>query len=121
MPTPEENVVARLENDPTVSALVGDRIYPVNQVESATFPLLVYQRISSLPFPVLVGTTQIQAARIQISAWANTYSETKTLSAAVKAALDGNQQTVLQAEADRFDEDVDKNYAVLDFIVWNAQ
>jgi len=119
MPTPEESLVSRLQTDPTVSALVGDRIYPVNQVDSANFPLIVYQRISTVPFPVLVGTTEIQSARIQISAWAKTYSETKTLSTAIKSVLDGNSKTVLSNEADRFDEDVDINYAVLDFIVWN--
>ena len=118
-PLVEETLVTRLQSDPTVSGLVGNRVYPVNQVESVVFPLLVYQRISTTPFPVLSGTTSLQAARFQISVWSDKYSETKTVADAVKTALDGKNNTTFQNEVDRFDDDVDTNYTVLDFTIWN--
>lgn len=119
MPPIEKTLYNRLQADPTVSGFVDDRIFPVNQVTSAQLPMLVYQRISTVPFPVLSGTTRLAAARFQISAWSDSYSETKALSAAVVTALDGNDNTTFENEVDRFDDDVDLNYTVLDFTVWN--
>ena len=115
----EETLYSRLHEDPTVSGLVDDRIYPVNQVPSAELPMLVYQRVSTVPFPVLSGTTSLIAARFQISAWSESYSETKVLSTAVVTALDGKGNTTFENEVDRFDDDVDTNFTVLDFTVWN--
>ncbi len=119
MPLPEEILFSRLQTDPVVSGLVDERIYPVNQVTSADLPLLVYQRISTTPFPVLSGTTALAAARFQVSAWGSSYGEAKTLADAVRTALDGQQNTTFENEVDRFDDDVDLNYTVLDFTVFN--
>jgi hypothetical protein len=119
MPLPEETLFSRLQTDPVVSGLVDDRIYPVNQVSDATLPLLTYQRISTTPFPVLNGTTGLLAARIQVSAWGSSYGEAKTLADAVRTALDGQQNTTFENEIDRFDNEVDLNYVVLDFTVFN--
>ncbi len=119
--TIETDLITRLTGDATVSSLVSDRIYPVNQVEpDMTFPCLVYQRISTITPTVLVGTTSLEAARFQISVWSKQYSETKTVANAVKAALDGNNNTTFENEQDRFDDDVDVNFTVLDFIIWNG-
>jgi hypothetical protein len=118
--TLETDLVARLIGDPTVSGLVGDNIYPVNQVEpDMTYPVIVYQRISTITPKVLVGTTGLEAARFQLSVWSDLYSETKTVANAVKAALDGNENTTFENEIDRFDDDVDVNFTVIDFTVWN--
>ena len=118
--TIETDLRTRLLDDPTVSGLVDTRIYPVNQVEDdVVFPILVYQRVSTTSPTVLVGTTSLEAARFQIQVWSNEYSETKTLANAVKVALDGNNNTTFQNEVDRFDDDVDVNFTVLDFTIWN--
>jgi hypothetical protein len=119
-PLLEETFYTRLQSNPTVSGLVDHRIFPVNQVASPELPLLTYQRISTTPFPVLSGTNSLIAARLQVSAWASTYGESKTLADAVKTALDGIDNTTFQNEVDRFDSDVDLNYTVLDFTVWNS-
>ena len=117
----EENIITRLEGDATVFSLVGTRIYPVNQVnDPVVFPLLVFQRISTISPKVLVGTTGLEAARFQIQVWSDKYSETKTVANAVKVALDGNNNTQFQNEVDRFDDDVDVNFTVLDFTIWNG-
>ena len=118
-PLLEEAFYISLNSDPTVSGIIDGRLYPVNQVASAELPLLTYQRISTIPFPVLSGTTSLVSARIQVSAWADTYGKSKILADAVKTALDGSDNTTFQNEVDRFDSDVDLNFTVLDFTVWN--
>ena len=116
----EVDLYTRLTEDPTVSGLVDDRIYPVNRVErDVTFPVIVYQRISTISPKVLTGTTGLEAARIQISVWSKDYLETKTVADAVKSALDGNNNTTFQNEVDRFDDASDTNFVALDFTVWN--
>ena len=118
--TLETDLVARLMGDPTVSGLVGDNIYPVNQIEpDMTYPVIVYQRISTITPKVLVGSTGLEAARFQISVWSKEYSETKTVANAIKVALDGNNNTTFENEVDRFDDDIDVNFTALDFILWN--
>ena len=116
----EEDLRTRLLDDPTVSGLVDTRIYPVNQIDTATFPLLVYQRISTVSPKILGGTTSLEAARFQIQVWSKDYLETKTVANAVKTALDGNNNTTFQNEIDRFDDDIDVNFTVLDFTIWNG-
>lgn len=116
----ETDLRTRLLEDPTVSGLVDTRIYPINKVgEDLDLPCIVYQRISTTSPTILVGTTALEAARIQLQLWSHEYSESKTLANAVKAALDGNNNTTFANEMDRFDESVDVNYVVLDFMVWN--
>ena len=120
MPIPEQTLYSALQNDPTISGMVALRVYPANEVQDTTMPLLTYQRISTTPFPVLSGTNGLLAARMQISAWGSTYGESKTLANAVYTALEGEPNMRFLNEMDRFDESVDLNFTVLDFTVWNT-
>ena len=116
----EENLFTRLTGDSAVSALVGDRVFPVNEVPTnLILPAITYQRISTKPVSQLVGTNQLEVARIQVSSWADTYGGTKSIASAVKAALDGNQKTTFQNEVDRHDKDTDLSFIVQDFVIWN--
>jgi hypothetical protein len=85
----EAGIYAILAADPTVSPLVGTRIYPGMLPQGATLEAIVYQRVSGPREDTLGGVATLVHPRIQIDCFAETYAEAKALATAVRAAFDG--------------------------------
>ena len=83
-----------LKNDAPVAALVGTRIFPSLAPQNAANPLIVYQRISADRITSLDGPSGLSWARVQVDCYAETYAGAKTLSAAIRVALEGYRGTV---------------------------
>lgn len=79
----EEALRTILLADPTLYALVGTRIYPVQLPLDCTLPALSYFQVSE-PFNRITGTP-----RFQIDIFSEDYTESKTVKGALEAALDG--------------------------------
>jgi hypothetical protein len=77
-----------------VSAIVGNRIYPLLTPEEGTYPALSYFRVDGPREHDLTGPAGLARPRIQVDAWANDYPTAKALITAVIAALDGYSGTV---------------------------
>ena len=73
----EEALRTILLADPTLYALVGTRIYPVQLPLDCTLPALSYFQVSE-PFNRITGTP-----RFQIDIFSNDYSQVKQIKAAV--------------------------------------
>jgi hypothetical protein len=85
----EDALRAVLLGDADVAALVAARVYPIKLPQSAVFPAVVYQRVSTVGGFALgtpVGPTR---SRVQLSAWAATYGQARQLGEAVVHALNG--------------------------------
>ena len=91
----EEALVALLEADAGVSALVGNRIYPIVIPDGASLPAIAYQRISGPRAETMDGPSGLAWPRFQITSVAETVSEAIALANAVRHALDGYSGTVL--------------------------
>ena len=65
------------------------RIYPGVAPQGSLVPCLVYNRISAPRFRSLDGPEGYATPRIQLDAWAGSYSEAKALAVAVREAIDG--------------------------------
>jgi len=90
----ENGLFNLLSNEPTISALVSDRIYPVLIPENPTMPLITYQIVGGTSKSTLDGTGT-QKLRIQIDAWAtDAYITAATIRAAVTKFL-ANQVVTL--------------------------
>ncbi len=76
-----ESIRSILLADPTVSGLVGTRIYPLELPLSCTFPALTYS------FPSDNFKLVMRSARCQINCWADGYTERENLKQAVENAL----------------------------------
>lgn len=75
--TAEQNVYTILSSTAAVTALVGNRIYPVEAPSSAALPYLVYQRISTEPTTTheqnnAAEATHLDGVHIQMTAIAST-------------------------------------------------
>src|SRR5690606_1307712 len=76
-----------------VSALVGTRIFPVggrpDKGPQAALPAITYQRVSNWRLTSHEGSLGAAMPLVQLSCWAKTWSEVRTVAAAVRRALDG--------------------------------
>jgi|SRR5688500_15817029 len=84
--TLEEKLRARLV---TVGTDAGQRIYPLRMPQPATFPLIVYQRISGPRIYTHDGDSQLIEPRVQFNCWAKTDAGKEALAYQVKAAFSG--------------------------------
>jgi hypothetical protein len=77
----------------TVSAMVGTRIYPFDEVpESLGVPapqFISHDRISTVSELLLDGSAPPDSIRVQLNCWAATFAKARDLSMAVTEALNG--------------------------------
>ena len=77
-----------LSENAGVSALAGDRIYPVYMPQSCTMPAIAYQEIASTREYVMSGAIGMVSARYQINCWDDDYAGARDLADAVRIALE---------------------------------
>ena len=109
----ETELYATLTNDAGVTALCGTRIYPNLAPESVSNPYITYQVIAGSKLSTITGVDDMTRKRIQINCHADTYAESKSLSAAVYAALEGGGY--LELEIDSYDSNVQIHTAIIDW------
>ena len=81
-------VHAILSNDAGVSALVGNKIFPVVSKEGTTYPFVVYQRIGITPYYTKDGLTG-EMCNVSVIIAAASYAESVNIAEAVRGALEG--------------------------------
>lgn len=77
----------QLTTFPGLTALVGQKIYPMQADQSATLPYVTFRLIIGSPANVHGGKPTLTEDRWQFSAWGATYLDAKNVAAQVKAAL----------------------------------
>jgi hypothetical protein len=87
----EDGLETYLKAQPTVSAIVGTRVYPIRKpkVKSKLNPYIVYRREDTDRVFSLTGFSGLTEATIQIGCWADTYGAAKRLADAVRLVVDG--------------------------------
>ena len=83
----EEALRTHLLTNAALNAQVGGRISPGYLPDNATLPALALSRVSSIPEYSHEGNSGAIESRMEISCFAATYAEIKTLSANVKKAM----------------------------------
>lgn len=118
----EDELFAALDGHAGLTALVVSRIYPIKANQSATYPLLVYQRISNSQYNGLSGSSGLANSRYQISAYADTYASARAVADQVVLAMAAATVTsILKSRIDTdFDDVSDKYRVILDFSVWHT-
>jgi hypothetical protein len=105
----------------TLLKTLGYPVYAIAVPTDGTIPCIVYQRISTLQIRSHQGN-EIERPRFQISCWGNTYAVAKTISEAVKTALDLNQINFKLAtkenELDDLETETKLYRKLLDFYLW---
>lgn len=84
----EKRIKALLLADTTIAAAVGPRVTPVVLRQETGLPCLVYRRLDSTPDYTLAGRAGWRTVTIQVTCWADDYTEARTLAEAVRKKLD---------------------------------
>lgn len=103
-----------------VTAIIGTRLHPLKLPQSPTLPALTYQRIGGPHTHAMGEASGLAYPIIQLTSWAETYAEAKTLAAAVQAALDGQScgtggVAELQNDIDLVDPETGWYYVAADY------
>jgi hypothetical protein len=106
----------------TLLRTLGYPVYALSVPTDGTYPCIAFQRVSTLPIRSHQGN-EMERPRFQISCWGNTYAVAKTISEAVKTALDLNQTNFELAtkenELDDLETETKLYRKILDFYVWD--
>lgn len=84
MSTPEEKLTARLLAINAVTAIVGTRIYPEKLPQTVSRSSIVYRRVMTRRTNSAGGATKTGRAMLQLELECSSYTEAKSLAAAVR-------------------------------------
>ena len=106
---PEAFLYQRLTSQTAVSSLIGTKVFPLIAPTGTALPLVVYQRTAVQRPQSLSGNVGQPIITIQLTSYGTSYSSVKSLSRAVRLAVDGwtgttsgvtITRTTLQTESD---------------------
>ena len=100
-----------------VTALVGQRISPVERAQNTELPCVVLTRVSLAPTNSLATVPNLDSNRVQLDAYATTYAEARQVADACRAALETAGVT-MEVEIDGFEPDVTEYRVTQDFLIW---
>lgn len=83
-------IFSALSASPAVTAIAGDREFPVAAQQSTQLPYVVWQRIGTTPVASHEGPSDLESSLVQVTCYAATYSEAYDLRNAVRSVLDSN-------------------------------
>jgi len=83
----EYAVRRQLLDDPTVAAIVGDRIYPLTIPQGEPLPVITYSVVATDEDNQEGDADTLARARVQLDCWATTYKQANDLARAVRLAL----------------------------------
>jgi hypothetical protein len=81
-------IYGRLSAEPTVIAIVGQKIYPDLTPQDVQYPFCVYTITNSIPVDYKDGQSNLEEINIQIDCYTQSYDLTQELANAVRNNLD---------------------------------
>lgn len=100
-----------------VTALVDQRISPAERAQDESLPAVVLTLVSCVPQNHLNGAPTLDANRVQLDVFAETYEDAREVAAACRSALEAGG-CVLDNEMDGFEPDVSEYRVTQDFLLW---
>lgn len=119
----ETNIRAALQAQPTITAIVGNSIYPVLLPVDANLPALTFQIVGSSS-EAGWGVAGMQRLRVQMDCWSKSYLVAAQLREAVSTALDGykdaNFKALLLGKTDYFEDASLQFRALVEFYIFST-
>jgi hypothetical protein len=129
MATVEESLYTYLNTVSGITSLVGTRIYPFRIAQGSTMPCLTYQRISTpriITHDVSGKTGTLASPRFQFDAWGVTYAQVKSITEALRDALNGKSSTgfqvaLIEDESPEYAPDEELWRSRSDYRIWHEE
>ena len=84
----EQALVMHLLNDSALTALVGDRVFPLAIPQDEQVPAIVYQKISAPRTLSVSGDSSANSTRMQLSCYAETFGQAKQIAQVLYNSVD---------------------------------
>lgn len=110
----ETSLVADLQGDPTIAALIGDRIYPLVVPQDVQLPALAYQVITGSGILAHSRPTSLANKRIQVACVGAEYADAAILADAIVALYRGFKGQLGGGVMVEFVEDVNQTDGQVD-------
>jgi hypothetical protein len=81
-------IYGRLSEEPTVIAIVGQKIYPDLTPQDVQYPFCVYTIVNSLPVDYKDGQSNLEEVQFQIDCYTQSYDTTQELANNIRNSLD---------------------------------
>ena len=91
MATIRQGLYEYLKAQPAITAIVGDRIYPIQAPNSAKRPYVILITTGLRSEPHLTAASRLARGEFDIDCWADSLSAAQNLSEAIRNELDGYQ------------------------------
>jgi len=91
----EPAIVEHLLDDSNVTALIGDRLYPVRITQNVQPPCVAYRKIDVLTDHAYRTANGLSGTRIRFDCFAKSVKESKTIAEKLVTSLDGLIDTIL--------------------------
>ena len=119
------SIFAVLNGDAGLTAIVGDRIYPVKADQTASFPYVVFLKVSGTIGIHMKGASNDREARIQFDIYSKNYTNVEDIRKRLVALIHGQTGTFgstelwvgqLLSDEDSFTHQADTFSPSLDFM-----
>jgi len=123
----ESKLVAYLLNHAGLTALIGNRLYPLMMPEGTALPAVVYQRVSGMREYQFGAYSGMERPRISFSCWGENYGQAKQVASELKTAMQAKTDSdptitaFVVTETDDFDTDTGYYRVIVDFMVWHNE
>lgn len=118
----EAALKSHLAADAGITALVGDRIWPLVRAQGASLPALTYQRIAGTPSTDLDGLDgDLTVVLVQVDCWASGFDAARVLAELVRVRIQTAADSFrgnLQSDRDFYEDDVKLYRVSQDFSLW---
>lgn len=124
-------IYSKLSQDSNITAIVGQRIYPVKLPQEVTIPAIRFSRVSTTGRIIThSGSADVAKSRYQFSCYAEDILTAKNISEKIRQLFHGqtfeeNGEEVFNAtavnEVDLYDDDLDEFNVVLDIIFFHKE
>lgn len=97
----------------------GARVFPLLRQEGAGLPAIVYTRAGTEPVDSLGGSSGLDAVRVQLDCYAQTFDEVKALAMAARPLMESAAfKGLLRSEFDAYEPDTKIYRVSMDFACW---
>lgn len=90
----EQALYSRITSDSTIAALIGTRFFPNQIPQGQKLPAVIYKQEKGDREHIMAGAVGLVNSQYSITCYAESYSQAKELSEAVRKCLDGYSGTV---------------------------
>lgn len=106
-----------------VSAIVDTRVFPLVLPQKAALPAISYLRVDGVQDANLSGNSGMEAVRVQVDCWAQTYAQAKTLAGAVADAMAAGfgSECVWLSDRDQYEDGAKVFRVILEFSIHNER